>query len=332
MIWHNWHKTQGCPSNNCRQLKEKQTMKAILALLLALVVLAVPALAGQPTDQISTNIQYSPLVSPIMTGNKHVDFGIGAQLHLNPGSYFNDEGYRSSYFFVPHAVIGFASTSNSNAALSWNFAYPDWTKYEASGSATLTSSAGADLACSGVASGQGVALCMGNVLAFNVASGQPCVFEAKVSVPTFTSTLGAAFVGLGSAVGTTTSSSPAWSTTATTYGPAQVIGLTLTGSSGSTKCYLGYAVYSATDSRAIITVTSVTVSQTDALQLRIDATTSTNVQLKYCLNAGPWQTLYQFDATPFTTPLQPVIQVAKQADASVVDLRVRYIKLQLLQP
>ena len=302
-----------------------------------LVVLLVAGSAwgqlSQPTYATPASPVLNPLVSPIHSYNLGVEFGIGSQIHLNPGSYFYDEGYRYSDFFVPQTETTFVALASSATTFNFN-AYPGWTQYTASstvtGSVTLTSSAGVDIAVSNVASGMAAVLCKGNVTAYNVASRQPCVFDAKFSVPTLTSTTGAGFVGFASAIGATTSNAPAWSTTATTYGPSQALGFTVTSSLG--VGYLGYAVYSATDSRAVIAISSVTVSQSDVFRVRIDATTTTQTTLKYSKNGAKWQTLYTFDASAFTAALQLVISVAKKVDASAIDLRLRYVKVQVLQP
>lgn len=317
-------------------------MKAILVAVALLVVLAVTALAAQPTDSIPTNIQNSPLVSPIMSGNKYIGIGIGAQIHLNTGSYFYDEGYRCFDWFVPQAQASIVTLANSaTAASNPPNTYPGWTQYTTAassttgtGTVTLTNTSGVDISVANNASGTAAVVCKGNVTCFNVASGHPCVMEVKFSVPTFTATTGACFVGLGSAITTSTTGAPIWSASGINAGPTQSIGFSVSNVINYTTTtsvkYLAYSVITATAST--VTVTAITVSQSDVFQVRLDATTPTAIVLSVNKNATGWYRLYSFDGSAFTLPLQPVLLVAKKNDASVIDLRVRYSMLQVMQP
>jgi hypothetical protein len=149
-----------------------------------------------------------------------------------------------------------------------------------------------------------------------------------------TSTTGAIFLGFGSAVTSSTTGAPAWSTTATTTGPAQSIGITVTSASGVN--YLGYAVITATASNALVGTTAITVSQSDLWRVRIDATTPGNVVLSAINASWPasigWQTVYTYTGGAFTVPLQPIISVSKSNDASAINLYVRYIGIQNVKP
>jgi hypothetical protein len=184
----------------------------------------------------------------------------------------------------------------------------------------------------------GVAVCKGNVCCFNVASGlapTPIVLEARFSTPTFTpGTLKSPTIaiGLSGPVITTASGSVVWSTSVNTYGPTPVLAVNVT--SGAAAPVLGYtAIVNTSASGTIQYVSSVTVSASDVIRVRIDATTPTNVVFSYSKNGAIWQTMGTPVTTlPFTVPLQPFVAVNKDADAAAVDVRVRYIGIQNVNP
>ena len=312
-------------------------MALLLVSVLLVTVLGTVALGQLYNEPIVPGLPTNQFESPIVNGGfgtRELQLNPTAYLHLYRGTYYVDEAYRFTDFFVPHCGYGLTQFTSSASAIYTASTYQGWVFYSNSGlaTATVTPTAGLDISCAAMASGMGAVVFPGNVPVFNVGTTQPSVVEIRFALPTFTSTLGAAFVGLSSAVSSTLSSSPAWSTTATTFGPAQVIGVFVTGSSGTTTPYLGYAYYAATNSAAVIAVTSVSVSQSDTLRVRIDATNSGAVILSYKQNDAGWKTLATFSGSPFTSPLQPMLQVAKQADASVIDMRVRYVAGQIIKP
>ena len=314
------------------------------AVLVATVLLSVGMAWGQsatPSAPFWTRQWTDWSHTPIESNERTTAYENTSLLQMQVGSYFIDHCYRYADWFVPNAATSFVTLANSGTTFNFN-SYPGWTLYTTSstttGSATLTASAGADLAVSNVASGQGAILCKGNVCCFNVGSGNAPVkalFESKFSVPTFTagtSAKSAAFtVGLANTVTATASGSVAWSTSVATYGPTQVLAFNVT--SGAAAPVLGYtAIVNASSSGTIQNVSSVTVSASDLFRVRIDATTPTNIIFSYSKNAAEWQTLGTVTTLPFTVPLQPFAAVNKDADAAVVDVRVRYIGIQNVQP
>lgn len=306
---------------------------AFLAVVLVVVVGASFLMgAGQPNYPAPA---VDPNIPAVQTHSQGVEFGETSQLHMLPGSYVYDEGIRIVDNFLPSMGTGIMTSTTTAMSLT---SYPGWLGYLTLTGTTGTTYSTAAVSISGlsltldnVESGADIRIFKGNIKSFTPSQGN-LILESRFRVPTFTPGTNAAgggvFIGFAGTVAVTSSgASPAWSTSATTYGPSQVLGFNVT--SGASAPVLGYTSIVTTSATGTTQVIStIPLTSASVVRVRIDATQPSNVQMLARVDNSDWVRLGVVDATKFSSPMQPLISVSKTNDATAIVLRVRALYIQ----